>query len=345
MRDTYVPKVHLEQLLAKAKACGCDVRSILEQVNLSKEKIAAKHDIPARVYGEVYRLIMRATQNEWFGMFSGGGRVPLGSFRMMGLTLLLCDNLQQAIYRAGDFADICRGMRTRYFLQRGEETARLSLAPIRSISAQQFNEMLLGADADGIMTSLLTWHRFSEWLIDTDIPILELNVAFSKQDLTTPLVHADLKNLRFNQPENSVLYRSSYLDRPIVQNQDSLLSFMRSAPYHLVTQDPAHTSPADKVRSIINRDVSDSMPSADQVAEKLNMSVTTLRRQLQKEGTSYQKLKDECRMEAAFHYLNYAELSNNDIAEKLGFDEPSAFFRSFKKWTGMTPGEYRANLM
>ena len=344
MRETYVPKAYLAQLIAQAKDAGCNTRSILEQLNLSPEKIAAKQDISARQYGEIYRLVMRATQNEWFGMFSGGGRVPLGSFRMMGLTLLQCSNLQQAIYRAGDFAEICRGMNTRNFLERTETKATLSIAPIRSVSQDQFAAMARDAEADAIMTSLLTWHRFSEWLIDKEIQLEQVSLAFPEEELKTPLVHANLRNVRFNQPKTCVVYDAHYLDHPIVQNQDSLLAFLRTAPYHLVTQDQAHTSPADKVRSIINRDVSGAMPSAEQVAFMLNVSVTTLRRQLQRENTSFQRLKDECRMEAAFHFLNYAELSNNDIAEKLGFDEPSAFFRSFKKWTGMTPGEYRTSL-
>jgi AraC-like DNA-binding protein len=75
------------------------------------------------------------------------------------------------------------------------------------------------------------------------------------------------------------------------------------------------------------------------------MSVTTLRRRLQQESTSFQKIKDECRREAATSYLSYPDLSNNDIALLMGFDETSAFFRSFKKWTGMTPGDYRRSVL
>ena len=66
-----------------------------------------------------------------------------------------------------------------------------------------------------------------------------------------------------------------------------------------------------------------------------------MRRRLNDEKTSYQNIKDECRKEAAITYMNVPQLSINDIAALMGFDEPSAFFRSFKKWTGMTPGEYR----
>jgi len=343
MKDTFVPKAYLEQLLLEARKAGCSVPSILEQVDLSNKRITELTEITSRQYGEIYRLIMRATQNEWFGMFSDG-RVPLGAFRMMGLALLQCENLQQAIYRAGDFSDICRGMNNRYLLIREPTVATLKLAPIRSISQKDFDEQLENSTPEILLTSLLTWHRFTEWLIDKEIPLIKVRLTSKEKALKIPLAHCNLRNIEFEADEVSMSYSAAFLDHPILQDQHALAGFLRSAPHHLVTQDPLHTSPADKVRAIINRDVSGSMPSAEQVASQLNVSVTTLRRLLQKENTSFQKLKDDSRKVAAFHYLECAELSNSDIAGKLGFDEPSAFFRSFKKWTGMTPGEYRSHL-
>jgi AraC-like DNA-binding protein len=343
MKEIYVPKAYLEQLLLEARNAGCSVPSILEQVHLSQERISNLSEIPSRQYGEIYRLIMRATQNEWFGMFSSG-RVPLGSLRLMGIALLQCDTLQQAIYRAGDFADICRGMNNRFILRREPTVATLTISPTRTISKQEFDEQLNNATPEVLLTSLLTWHRFAEWLIDKEIPLIKLRLKSKKAELKIPLAHANFDNIEFDSSEVSMSFSAAFLDHPILQDQNALVSFIRAAPHHLVTKDPSHTSPADKVRAIINRDVSGSMPSAEQVASQLNVSVTTLRRLLQKEDTSFQKLKDDSRKVAAFHYLECAELSNAEIAGKLGFDEPSAFFRSFKKWTGMTPGEYRTSL-
>ena len=71
------------------------------------------------------------------------------------------------------------------------------------------------------------------------------------------------------------------------------------------------------------------------------MSAPTLRRRLKKEGTSFQTLKDECRRDAAVNYLSNSELSINAIAALMGFTDPSAFHRCFKKWTGTTPDEFR----
>lgn len=343
MNETRLPISYVSRLLDQARMAGCNPESLLNAVDLSHSDLETKTDVSAKKYGELYRHVMLMSQDEWFGIFAGG-KVPLGAFRLMGLTLLHCSSLQQAIIRAGEFAEICRGLHVRYLLDCVGSEAHLELGPIRADSDEFFQKILDDAPSEYVLTSLLTWHRFAEWLIDKEIPLQQISLTFPERELGLPLIYGKLKNIKFNQPKNKIVFSTSFLDHPIVQNQDSFMAFLRTAPYHLVTEDSKHTNPADKVRSILKRDVSGNMPSAEQVSSILNVSVTTLRRQLQKEETSYQKLKDETRMEAAFHFLSCVELSNNDIAEKLGFDEPSAFFRSFKKWTGQTPGEYRSHL-
>ncbi len=95
---------------------------------------------------------------------------------------------------------------------------------------------------------------------------------------------------------------------------------------------------------MIGHDFSEGFPSFEMISGALNMSAPTLRRRLKREGTTFQQLKDEARCEAAKLCLNRHELSINEVALQLGFTEPSAFHRSFKKWTGQTPGQFRAGL-
>ncbi len=338
-----VPTSYARKLLVLAAAAGCDEKALLDETGLSREVIDAETELPAVKYGELYQRVMIATQDEWFGMFSGG-KVPLGTFRMMCLTLIQCKSLQQAIIRAGEFAEICRGLLARFYLDISDTFATLILAPHRSVDEEAFKKLLAEARPDSIVTTLLAWHRLLQWLTAKELPLVELQVTFSALEMTQPFVHTHAEKIVFGQERNAVIYRANCMNFPVVQDQESLMAFLRTAPYPLVTEDPKNISLSDRVRNILKKDVSGNMPGAEAVASQLNMSTTTLRRQLQQEETSYQKLKDECRMEAAFHYLSCPELSNNDIAEKLGFDEPSAFFRSFKKWTGKTPGEYRSGL-
>jgi len=343
MNQSMVPVQYALRLLDQAQKAGCKVEDLLAQLDLSPDYFESRKEISALRFGEIYQLVMRSTQDEWFGIFADG-KVPLGAFRLMCLTLLSCSDLRQSIVRAGEFAEICRGLHVRYLLEVDSNTATLALSPSRSMPTDDFNKKVAEAEPETLAASLITWHRLSEWLVGLEIPITKVNVTFSKERVNLPLEFPHKATIEYDSAVNAISYDTKYLEYPIVQNQDTLMSFLRTAPYHLITEDPAHISAADKVRNILKRDVSGSMPSAEIVASQLNVSVTTLRRQLQKDNTSYQRLKDECRMEAAFHYLSCMELSNNDIAEKLGFDEPSAFFRSFKKWTGQTPGEYRTKL-
>ncbi len=338
-----VPVHYATQLLMQAQKAGCRIEELLRQLDLPADYLQARKEISALKYGEIYQLVMRSTQDEWFGIFAGG-KVPLGAFRLMCLTLLSCANLRQAIVRAGEFAEICRGLHVRYLLTTEGDLARLTLGPSRTMPAHEFDRKVERAEPETLAASLITWHRLSEWLIGLEIPLVKASVTFGKNVDDIPFDFPRVEMLEHNASANAMSYDMKYLSYPIVQNQDTLMSFLRTAPYQLVTEDPTHISTADKVRNILKRDVSGTMPSAESVAQQLNVSVTTLRRQLQKDDTSYQKLKDECRMEAAFHYLSCPDLSNNDIADMLGFDEPSAFFRSFKKWTGQTPGEYRATI-
>ena len=74
------------------------------------------------------------------------------------------------------------------------------------------------------------------------------------------------------------------------------------------------------------------------------MSVSTPVAASNKENTTYQKFKDITRRDAAIHYLKQPELKINAISALMGYDEPSVFHRSFKKWTNVTPGEYRNQL-
>jgi AraC-like DNA-binding protein len=71
------------------------------------------------------------------------------------------------------------------------------------------------------------------------------------------------------------------------------------------------------------------------------MSARTLRRRLEREGTSYQRIKDNARRDLAIGLLRRGGMTVSEVAERAGFSDASAFHRSFKKWTGHSPGSYR----
>jgi AraC-like DNA-binding protein len=82
----------------------------------------------------------------------------------------------------------------------------------------------------------------------------------------------------------------------------------------------------------------------DDIAAQLTMSGRSLQRKLQEQGSSFQKLYDAYRHQHSLQLLANTHLSLMDIALQLGFSESSTFYRAFKRWQGLTPGEYRQQL-
>jgi AraC-like DNA-binding protein len=71
------------------------------------------------------------------------------------------------------------------------------------------------------------------------------------------------------------------------------------------------------------------------------MTPRTLQRRLKAHGISYQKLLENLRKDLAKSYLRERRLAIGELAYLLGYSEPSAFQRAFKRWTGMTPDNFR----
>ncbi|MDP2226421.1 MAG: helix-turn-helix domain-containing protein, partial [Moraxellaceae bacterium] len=102
----------------------------------------------------------------------------------------------------------------------------------------------------------------------------------------------------------------------------------------------AQSSFVDSVRFHLKR-TGGPLPRMSAVASAFNMSARTFRNRLRRHNTSYQSLLDKERHEQAMHFLRNTEKSVKEIAYILGFQESSNFSRVFKKWTGVTPLDYR----
>lgn len=79
----------------------------------------------------------------------------------------------------------------------------------------------------------------------------------------------------------------------------------------------------------------------DAIAEKLSVSRQTLYRSLKDEGVTFEQVLDELRHKLALEYLRGEKTTVNETAYLVGFSDPAAFSRAFKRWTGKSPSEMR----
>lgn len=83
------------------------------------------------------------------------------------------------------------------------------------------------------------------------------------------------------------------------------------------------------------------LPSQSEVASQLNMSTRSLSRQLAQQGTSFQKMVNSLREQLAKNYLASSDRTIEEIACLLDYESPPNFTRAFRRWTGLTPLQYR----
>jgi AraC-like DNA-binding protein len=96
-----------------------------------------------------------------------------------------------------------------------------------------------------------------------------------------------------------------------------------------------------RVETILMTSLHTGEVSMDAVAQKLELSRQTLYRKLRAEGVTFEDVLDELRHKLALHFLGGKKVSVNETAYLVGFSDPAAFSRAFKRWTGMSPREAR----
>jgi AraC-like DNA-binding protein len=104
---------------------------------------------------------------------------------------------------------------------------------------------------------------------------------------------------------------------------------------------PQEDTLIERLRTIIKEELNGGDASLERIAHQLGMSGRTLQRKLRDHRTSHQELLDEMRKDLAMRYLREPEMAICEVAYLLGFSESSALHRAFKRWTGMTPSEFR----
>lgn len=96
-----------------------------------------------------------------------------------------------------------------------------------------------------------------------------------------------------------------------------------------------------RVSSAITRRIATELPTLATTAAAVRVPERTLQRRLADEGVTHSALVDDVRRNLALEYLGDPNVSVTEIAYRLHFADPAAFYRAFKRWTGESPAEYR----
>ncbi len=178
----------------------------------------------------------------------------------------------------------------------------------------------------------------------TGVEIEPFEVAFAYDMRGSTIEHARCFRcpLRFGRHTSRLVFAERDMHLPVRQGDETLAEYLSSHADQVLRSLVSGHSVSERVRSAIWNTLSDGRPTLPRIASELDTPPRTLQRRLAEEGTSIQREVEEIRKGMAMALLRDRTVSIDEVAFLLGYPEPSTLFRSFKRWTGMTPQQYRS---
>lgn len=148
-------------------------------------------------------------------------------------------------------------------------------------------------------------------------------------------------DVHFKQALTGIDFARELLDRPRLQHQAELYELFEVHAERSLELLPQPRSLLQRLKKYLAAHHVGRIPDLSRAARDLETSERSLRRQLAREGVSYREIAQAALQHGASRLLRDPKRSLQAIAHEMGFSDASSFSRAFRRWTGLTPGQYR----
>jgi len=320
------------EALASAKEKGFDLHQILHNVEIPLELFyASKARISVSAYAKLWTEIANQMNDEFFGMDSHPMR--RGCYKLLSKMVMQAKDIRTATEQILKYFNfILDDFSSKLIIDE-------NYAYILITDKLHIKRMFTYATYFMLIHSLLCW--LADQRIILNHIQLKCPQPYNDQDYRVRFCD----QIQYNADHHYIQFDANYLDIQIKRDQKSWYHFIQNTPENLLLRfkNPLALS------SIIRKQLLTISPcqwvELTDLAQQLNISEATIQRRLKNEGMSYQQLKNDIRRDLAIELLYRTSHTLQEISEQLNFQDTSAFHRAFKKWTGVSPGVYRDQII
>jgi len=148
--------------------------------------------------------------------------------------------------------------------------------------------------------------------------------------------------VEFGRKVCAIHFSPALLERPLPSHDPVAYASARTRADSVLTALQAGNDLADRVRQCLLR-AFPLLPSVPETAAHLGLNERSFRRQLAQLGTTHADLTQECQRLTAERLLAEGQMPIKQIAEAVGFGSVHSFHRAFRRWSGLTPTDWRAS--
>jgi AraC-like DNA-binding protein len=304
--------------------------AVLAKAGVSRDMLRDPNArLPMTSSGRLWHAAAEATGDPAIGL-RASRYVKQTTFHALGYAVFASSTLRDALHRLVRYSHLVSDG-VELVLDEREDVVRLSFVPEPGVPSPS-------VEANDAVMSLIV--RTCRGLTDRSFALRRVEQRQPEPADPTPYHRFFRCDLVFSADVNAITLDAAILDRALPTANPELALHND----HLVRRYLAEMrqgSLLDRVRAVLaERLTGDASPKA--VASALGTSVRSLQRKLREQGFSYVEILNETRRQLGTAYLLEERHSITEIAFQLGFDDASAFARAFRRWTGLSPTEYRA---
>ncbi len=309
-------------------AAGCDGAALLAAAGFDlKELDGPDARCPLTKTAHLWRLALAATGDPAFGL-KLTKQYKHTMFHALGYGLSASSTLKEAFERVQRFSHVVSDAVEYQFSRRGPEY-HFVLEPVTEVPVESIDALV------GMYLQLcrsLIGRKFSPLSVELRRPRPEVVDEFER------LWRAPL---HFGAEQNRLIFDRESIERKLETGNPELARLSDAISTEYLARIERHNIEA-RVREFLTQQLPGGEPTQEDVAEILNMSSRTLQRKLGDSGTTFKKIVDETRHARALAHFSKAQISVNEVTHLLGFSCSSSFTRAFRRWTGLSPSEWRA---
>lgn len=320
----------LAQMFLYLESLRVDIDAFLRSLEIDPETVRSPDAyIPVETYLCIQDGAAEYVNDPYFGLHMGEFAGP-GSWSILGYLMMNCKTLNEAFEKAGRYQRIIGNMIT--------ARMEMGLGKVRAIfftppHAPQMSRHCFDSTFSSTM-------RLARTL--SGLPINPRKVTFIYPE---PESRAECERIfdcpvHFGQKDNSMTLDMRLGNLPVRMANPSLLEHFEHYARDFLAHMERKDATTQAVTKIILARLDDESLSIKKVAREMAVSVRTLQNHLEAEGVVFSDLLRDIRHRLAQQYLR-EHYSVEQITYLLGFSEPSVFRKAFKKWSGVTPRQYR----
>ena len=324
--------LNTRMVLAAAAEAHVDGQALLDAAGIAPDLLEDPFArVPASQQFALLEAALQRVRNPAFGLYMARCWNSPGSMDAVGYRIAASDTFRGMI--EGGYDSLRRFSNLQDIqLEVAEQVARIIYRPART------EWPLWPVLTDFYMANVTIQGKL---LVDPAFQPLEAGFPRPAPVDVTPYEAVFGCRLRFDQLQGELLIAPHWLDAPSRLADPELIRVMEGMlDKHAPGPEPSATV-ATRARGVLEEMLRGGVPTLGALAEQLRMRPRTLQHQLRREGLTYGKLVDDVRKSLVLTLIRSDEATLDEIAWRAGYQSTSSLFRSFRRWTGRTPAEYR----